>query len=181
MLRISFVCTGNRCRSPYAARALEALAPKWVVVDSAGTLDAPGERSPRELVGVSTARSIDLSEHRSTAIGGARLAEADLVLGMAREHVAVAVVEGGARPERTFLLTEFVRHLEALDTQASGDDRAQAKALIERIHMRRSAENTFVPADDVEDPMGGPPRAYAAMAARIDDLCRRLARGFGWL
>ena len=181
MLRITFVCTGNRCRSPYAELALGVLVPEWVLVDSAGTLDAPGERAPRELVGVSAARSIDLSEHRSAVIGGARLAEADLVLGMAREHVAVAVVEGGARPERTFLLTEFVRHLEGLGRQTGVDDPASAKEAIERVHARRAVENSFVPADDVDDPMGGPPRAYEAMAARIDDLCRRLAQGFGWL
>lgn len=180
MFRITFVCAGNRCRSPYAERALQRLAPNWVQVDSAGILDLGGEPSPRALVAVAGARNIDLTGHRSRVIGDARLEQTDLVLCMSREHVATAVVDGGARKETAFTISEFLRYLEPVGGKDAGGGADHVRAIVAEIHNRRSRAKTFVPLEEIDDPLGGPTRAYEAMAARLDEMCSELARGLGW-
>ena len=183
MFKITFVCTGNLCRSPYAEHTLSRIAPDWVEVRSAGTLDLSGRGSPTDLLDVARARSVDLSEHRAAALGAAGLGDSDLVLCMARQHVPTAVVDGGARSERTFTLPEFVRHLE--DDRLEEERRVidgpdDARRLIALVHELRVADDTFIPSEEIDDPIGGPKKGYEAMADRIDDLVKRVAAGFTW-
>ena len=183
MFKITFVCSGNLCRSPYAEHMLRRIAPDWVEVGSAGTLDLSGRGSPTDLLDVARVRSVDLSEHRSAALGTAGLGDSDLVLCMARQHVPTAVVDGGARSECTFTLPEFVRHLEddRLEEMRRGVDGSDdARRLVARIHELRLADDTFIPSEEIDDPIGGPKKDYEAMADRIDDLTKRLAAGFAW-
>lgn len=179
MFSILFVCTGNTCRSPYAQAVVRTHAPDWVDVSSAGTLDIAGARPPRELDQVAEARGIDLSYSLSLPIGQAALTKQDLVIGMTLDHVASAVVGGGAPPDKAFTLSEFVRLIETIEPKPSTSP-SEATETVARAHEHRAREKTFVPADDIEDPMGGPRRAYEAMADRIDDLGARLVAGMGW-
>ena len=178
MFKLTFVCTGNLCRSPYAERVMQRIAPDWVAVRSAGTMDLSGRRSPGDLLEVAGTRDIDLSEHRSAVVSAEELGDADLVLCMARQHVPTAVVEGGARSECTFTLPEFVRHLEQMSGGAGDPD--EARRLVAEIHARRTQDETFIPAEEIDDPIGGPKKGYETMADRIEDLCARVARGFEW-
>ena len=179
MFEIVFVCTGNRCRSPYAQIRLSGLSPDWVAVSSAGTLDIPGARPPKELRQVASDRSVDMSAYRSRSLRDVDANRVDLVLGMTLDHVARAVVDRGAEASKSFTLTEFVRLVEAFE-DASGESLESARDLVARAHEQRFSSNVFVPADDVEDPMGGPVRAYVEMADKVDNLCDRLAGCFGW-
>ncbi len=181
MFKVTFVCTGNRCRSPYAEACLRNLAPNWVDVSSAGTLDLPGAEPPYELSEVARDRGIDLSLHSSRPITQAELPEADLVLGMALDHVAEAVVTGGADSESAFSISEFVRFLDRDDADSTAHDPDAARDLVESIHRRRIAERVFVPVNDVVDPIGGPRSAYEKMADRIDHLCRLISIRVGWV
>lgn len=174
MFRILFVCSGNRCRSPYAHVVLERQAPEWVRVSSAGTLDIPTAVPPAELIEIAGSRGIDLSSFTSCPLLQADPQESDLVLGMALEHVAASVVDAGAAPEKAFQLSEFVSFLESLGSlpATSGEG---ARDLVAKVHQLRSHQ-TFASSGHVEDPIGGPRRAYVAMVERLDDLCRRLAQ-----
>ncbi|HYN37240.1 MAG TPA: hypothetical protein VEV82_09740 [Actinomycetota bacterium] len=179
MFSILFVCTGNRCRSPYAHAVTQELAPDWVEIASAGTLDIAGARPPLELRQVADARGVNLSSYRSRPLTQATSEQPDLVIGMSLDHVATSVVNGGASAEKSFTFTEFVRLIETIGPEPSSNPK-EAIAIVSAAHDHRTREKTFVPADDIEDPVGGPRRGYEEMADRIDDLSKRLAAGMSW-
>ncbi len=82
---ILFVCHGNICRSPYAARAiLRELPAGWsslVRVDSAGFV-GPNRRSPRHAIEVARDRAVDLSSHRSKVLNPELINSSGLVVVM---------------------------------------------------------------------------------------------------
>ena len=86
--------TGNICRSPAAEALLrhrtEALGVD-VRVTSAGLLD-DGRRAAEHSVTLMAEQGLDLSRHRSRMLTSDAVRSADLVLGMAREHLREAVV-----------------------------------------------------------------------------------------
>jgi protein-tyrosine-phosphatase len=61
---ILFVCLGNICRSPYAARALAARSVDGLRIDSSGYL-GPGRNPPPEAIEVARDRGIDHGDHVS--------------------------------------------------------------------------------------------------------------------
>src|SRR5580692_12120442 len=78
-----------------------------VPVASAGLLG--GGRPPPEVVSVMAATGIDVTGHRSRIVTADDLAAADLILGLAREHVRhAAVLLPGAWP-RAFTIRELAR------------------------------------------------------------------------
>jgi protein-tyrosine phosphatase len=173
---VLMLCTGNMCRSPAAAallaRRLAALGER-VAVRSAG-LAQPGCAPPPEMVLVMAGYGIDLRPHRSRVVGRDELVGADLVLGMTREHVRHAVVTAPGAWPRAFTLAELVRRGERAGSRPVGEPLpswlARARDGRQRAHLLGSS-----PDDDVADPMGGPPQAYAATAVVLDRLVSRLA------
>ena len=130
-------------------------------------------------MGVAKKRNVDLSASRSRSVRSADPNTADLVIGMTLDHVASAVVDGGADAQKSFTLTELVRLLEDGEARTIGSE-AEAVEVVADLHSKRNRSNSFAPAADIEDPMGGPPTAYEKMADKVDDLCIRLARAMGW-
>jgi protein-tyrosine phosphatase len=116
---------------------------------------------------------LDVADHRSSVIHSAALADARLVVGMAREHVRHVVVADPAAWPRAFTLKELVRRGQEAGPGGPGESLADWLA---RIHHGRDRLTLLgdSPTDDVPDPIGGPPEAYAATAALIDDLVGRL-------
>jgi protein-tyrosine phosphatase len=144
-----------------------------VSVSSAGLLGG-GRRPPAEVVAVLRARDIDVAAHRSHRVTAADLAAADLVLGLAREHVRHAVV---LRPEcwpRAFTLRELLRRGLAAGPRVPGeplgDWLARAGAGRDRGELLGTGQG-----DDVPDPYGGPLAGYQATADLLDALTRDLA------
>lgn len=90
-MRVLFVCSGNICRSPMAERlfrdAVERAGADWILAESAGTLRLVGRPAAREAIAALDEVGLDLSDHRSSALGELELASADLVIAMAREHL----------------------------------------------------------------------------------------------
>lgn len=88
--RVVFVCYGNICRSPFAARGFEATLSELdvdpVEVVSTGFYAEEGRSSPPEAVAAARRRGVDLSGHRSTSLdpgtGGGVGVEASLVFVM---------------------------------------------------------------------------------------------------
>ncbi len=143
-----------------------------VRVASAGLLRA-GLPASDHGVDIMGQRGVDMTAHRSHTMTREVLLSADLVVGMAREHVREAVVVDPALWPRTFTLKELVRRGES-----SGPRRAEeplAEWLARVGQGRRISELTgSSPADDVADPYGGPRSAYERMATELDDLIDRL-------
>ena len=97
------VCTANRCRSVMA----EALLARGLAgsgragsVRSAGLL-GEGDPPPPEVISAMAAYGLDIAAHRSSVLRSGALSDAQLVLGMAREHVRHAVVADPAAWPRT--------------------------------------------------------------------------------
>jgi protein-tyrosine phosphatase len=142
-------------------------------VHSAG-LHAGGSPAAPEAVAVLAARGIDISAHRSRRLSAPLVNEADLVLGLAREHVRQAVL---AEPEawpRSFTLKEMVRRGERVGPWARGQSLEEwlAKVGADRIHSDMLGESS---SDDVADPIGGPTSAYEATVAELSELTDSLA------
>ena len=172
--RILFVCTGNQCRSPLAAAFMSQLANRTdarVEIDSAGLLDNPPTPSPERMVETARARGIDLSAHRSTPLSQLDCSSYDLVVGFERQHIATAVVEGGAPADRTFLLSELVRLIDEAGEAATGDPRAVIEAA-----ARRRGMGTFVPGEELDDPIGRSRADYERVTGEVADLVGALER-----
>lgn len=143
-------------------------------VSSAGLL--PGGRpATRHGVEVMAARGLDTSRHVSRQLAAALVARADLVVGMAREHVReVAVVDPEALA-RTFTLKELVRLGERSGPRAGGESLADWLARVGRGRERPRLMGTGHDPDyDVEDPVGRTRADYEATAAELDHLLGRL-------
>lgn len=153
-----------------------------VAVRTAGVLDEgllrEGESPLPEAVAALAGYGLDISGHRSRRVTTADLSEADLVLGMTRAHVRHAVVIAPESWPRAFTLKELLRRGEVTGPRRPGEPLADWLA---RVHegRERAALLGDSPADDVADPMGGPPQAYADTAALLDELMGRLA-GLCW-
>jgi protein-tyrosine-phosphatase len=167
------VCTANVCRSPMAAALLaRRLSGLPAAVRSAGLL-RDGDPAAPEVVSVMAAYGLDATSHRSHAVSADDLSQADLVLGMAREHIRHAVVMVPGVWQRAFTLKELIRRGERIGTRSAGEPLTE---WLLRAHAgrERAALLGDCAEDDVADPTGGPPQAYAAAAALLDRLVGRL-------
>ena len=141
-------------------------------VASAGLLQS-GQPASAHGVDILGGRGLDMSGHRSRAITRDLLSPADLILGMAREHVREAVVMDPALWPRTFTLKELVRRGEAAGPRRAGESLPEWLARVGQD--RRVADLTgSSPDDDVADPIGGPRAAYERLAVELDGLIDRL-------
>jgi glycine hydroxymethyltransferase len=143
-----------------------------VRVASAGLLRG-GQPASEHGVALLAERGFDLSEHRSQALTPELLEGADLVLGMAREHVREAVVLVPTAFPRTFTLKELVRRGEAVGQRFPDE---ALEAWLERVDAGRTPADLMgsSPADDVADPIGHPRPVYERMVDELDDLVTRL-------
>ena len=146
-------------------------------VHSAGTRATLGA-ADHSVASLMAERGHDLSTHRSRQLDRALLADADLVVCMAREHLREAVLlDGGALP-RTFTLKELVRR--ATEAGARDDDEP-LDAWLARVGEGRDPARLLGddPSDDVADPIGGRPSAYRRATEEIVGLTADLVRLVG--
>jgi protein-tyrosine phosphatase len=170
------LCTANICRSPVgAALVARELVERGVAarVRSAGRLRGGWPTTP-ENIEVMRSRGVDLSAHRSTEATAALVAEASLVLGMAREHVRDALALDPDVWPRVFTLKELVRRGEAIGARSAGDT---LPAWLARAAADRDISTMLgsSPEDDVADPMGESITRYEDTADKIAGLVTRLA------
>ena len=175
--RILVICSGNRCRSPFAAFYLErALEGMPVEVSSAGTRDIGPADVPVEMARVASAVGLELSAHRARALTTVKGAEVDLVIGMERDHVAAAVVDAGMPPEKTFTLAELARLVDPVPAIHVADPASRARTVVAEASARRANAGAFIPDENVPDPFGRSKKVYAQVAERVVGLCDEIVR-----
>jgi protein-tyrosine phosphatase len=127
VFRILTVCSGNLCRSPQAEQLLRKRIPAAfgrtdvpaLSVASAGTMAYDGE--PMDPPAATEAQRLGIADfhaHRTRRIREPHVQEADLILGLSREHRGASVRLEPRANRRAFTLVEFARIVEAL---ARGD------------------------------------------------------------
>jgi protein-tyrosine phosphatase len=167
-LRIVFVCTGNRFRSPLAAAYLRRLlAGTGFDISSCGTAGAAraGRGVLTEAQEVAASSAIDLSSHRTRWIGAADLHDADLVLGFERAHVATAVLEAGAPRSKTFMITELLELLARNGMSEAKDPATCVRELVAAADQARAGAGP--PIIEVPDPFGGSRRVFERTALEV--------------
>ena len=148
-------------------------------VSSAG-LYPSGSPATEHGIEVMARRGLDTTAHLSRQLDRQMVAQADLIIGMARQHVReVAVLDPGALA-RTFTLKELVTAARGTGPRHQGEslDQWLARASVGR---RRDAllgaghDEAF----DVADPIGGTKGDYEVTADELDALLEQVVR-FGW-
>ena len=184
-VRLLTVCTGNICRSPYAAALLRAgldwVRPGAFEVTSAGTHALVGNRMDAASARLLGARGIADDEFRARALNHPMLRDQAVVLVMESRHREVVIDEAPALHRRTFTILAFAAALEAvgshdewsalLDSSGADDVRSRWAAVpgIVAAHApkRRSSDN-------VPDPFTKGDAAFDRMAVTIAPAVRTI-------
>jgi protein-tyrosine-phosphatase len=169
---ITFVCTGNRFRSPLAEAFVQRLTLGLpVTTDSYGTLSQENAPPLPEAVELARSCGISLSDHRTRYLNKASLQDVDLLLGFEAAHVQQAVVDAQAPRARSFTLHDFVSLLPAggRPTPREDDVLTRARALVAAAG-ERFAELNNPKMKAMPDPFGGTWKVYRQTASDVRDL-----------
>jgi protein-tyrosine phosphatase len=162
-MKILFVCTGNICRSPIAEKMLQQRNLDQGLdlhVSSAGTRALNGQSMHPQSLRVLQERGIDSDGFVSQLLTTRIAIDADLILGLSREHRAVARQLAPVRWKRMYALREITL-------------RAPVDGAMDIGQMPNGPDPTD-PRLDIEDPIGKDPRVFDNVADEIttavDDL-----------
>ena len=191
------VCSGNLCRSPQAAQLLRARIPAAfgresipaLSVESAGTKAFDGDPMDKLAAAAAVRLGVsDTAEHRARRVVAAHVGDADLILGMAREHRAAAASLVPNANRRVFTLVEFSRIVDAVARGEVGAELAPLgddgfTAFMRRVVDVAVTVRGLMPMPesqeelDVEDPYRLEPEVYLRSADALDEHVTRIAGG----
>ncbi len=185
--RVLFVCTGNICRSPAAARLLQAALARSpaadgakILVTSAGTHGLVGYGIDPPVVRALAAWQVDSDGHQARRLGAAEVAEADLVLGATRVHRAAAVSLHPKAVHYAYTITEFARLASSVLGRPGYAAAGPVELMAEVRRLRGTVRAPHPGADDVADPYGRSAAEHAAavtaIAAASDVIAAALLR-----
>ena len=162
---VLFVCTGNLCRSAtaeaFAHREMQRHPGARLRFISAGTHAMEGNPAASRSVAAAANRGAALERHHARELTRRRVRAAHLILCMAGEHRPYVLSLDRSAARRTFLVASFARAVSQWSWLAHSPAELVTMAA---EHLRELA------GDDVDDPLGHPPEAYAACAERLDAL-----------
>jgi protein-tyrosine phosphatase len=141
-------------------------------VTSAGTL--PWNAGATDTaVAVMRERGLDISSHANRQVTRQLLEEADLVLGMTREHVSIATTRDRDARGRTFLVGELARLGADIGPRAASEPVAHwAERAAAARPLRRPLGRAV---DEIADPVGEPIEVYRRTAVQLDDRLTEIA------
>jgi protein-tyrosine phosphatase len=175
--RITFVCTGNRFRSPLAEAFVRRLTRGMpVITESYGALPLEDAPPLPEAVEIATACGISLTNHRSRYLNTASLADVDLLLGFEPTHVHQAVVEAQAPRERSFTVRDFIPLLVAAGPAAPDKDLLTRAHSLVALAGDSAARASGLMTTGMRDPFGGTRKVYRQTASEIRDVSITLAQ-----
>jgi protein-tyrosine phosphatase len=179
---VLLVCTGNVCRSPAAEKLLAAaFAGTGIVVSSAGTHALVGEPISPPMAALLEHEGVGGSPFAARQLTTDMVRQADVVLGMAREHRAASVMLSPSAVQVAFTLRELARLLAQVEMKElaslvgpEAPPSRRLSALVSLARRRRAPAPEGV--DDVVDPYRQSAERYAASFAQIHDAVRPLVR-----
>ncbi len=141
-------------------------------VHSAGTIGWGGPATDHA-VEILAERGIDLSDHESRRLTPAIVTNADLVLGMTRDHVTGSLNHDRAARDRTFVMGEIVRLGRKVGPRRS--DQSVRDWCAEVAALRLANRPPGIGSDEIADPVGEGMTIYRRTAEQLDRLCAELA------
>jgi protein-tyrosine-phosphatase len=173
---VLFVCTGNQCRSPMAEALLRskfAERSSLFEVQSAGFI-SEGTAPPPEVLEVMRAVGIELTGHRSQKVNAKLIESAELVIGMARQHLIDLALIASRDWDRCFTFVDLLRRAETVGPRAYGES---VSGWGKRAHAGRERAQILAASleDDIPDPMGGRLREFRSTLEMLSELTSRLA------
>lgn len=185
-LRILTVCTGNICRSPFAARLLATKLDRTKYkTASAGTSAMGGAPMQETTRAIAKDYGVKGTEtHRAQGLTAKAVAQADLILGMEREHRSEAAKLHPSAARRSFTLLEFahiVSSIEDIQLQAmlarhseSPSAPIEAAMRLRGVVPRLSPDRLY----DLQDPYGRSNQAYLRSAVQIEQALEQIVDYF---
>lgn len=185
-IRILTICTGNICRSPFAAKLLAAkLDRAQFKVASAGTSAMLGDPMQDTMHRIAMDMGMRWNdEHRARALTQGLVGQADLILGMEREHRSEAAKLQPSAARRAFTLLEFAHIVSSVEEdqlqQLLSDHSDSPTAAIEAVMRMRGVVPRLNPERlyDLQDPYGRSRQVYARSAAHIEQAVDQIVSFF---
>lgn len=179
-INLLFVCTAGRCRSPIAAAIFEEYlkqADSPVSVGSVG-LRYTGEPTPSVGISLLDEFGVKLQSNRSTELTRELADEADLILGMTREHVRDIVDLSPDAWPKTFTMKDFARRAEHASPRRKHQRVDDWLAI---LGENRSPYDLFSAKsdDDLFDPFGQRAKVWRQLIAEVDVLAQKIVPALG--
>lgn len=172
---VLIVCTGNICRSAYAALLLGAATRRdddLIRVGSAGIGAVVGAPMHADEARAAAALGLDPSGHRGRQLTAPLIDAADLVLALSERHLEVILAERPSAVDRTFLLGDYAAlcalpGLDGQPTATRADLCAQVGYAARLRDAGRQADRGDI-AGEIDDPYGHGPALHRVAIARIE-------------